>query len=33
MILGGILVVVILFAPEGLYARLRDDPGAPFSRA
>ena len=26
VILGGILVVVILFAPEGLYARLRDDP-------
>ncbi len=26
VILGSILVVVILFAPEGLYARLRDDP-------
>jgi branched-chain amino acid transport system permease protein len=26
VILGAILVVVILFAPEGLYARLRDDP-------
>jgi branched-chain amino acid transport system permease protein len=26
VILGAILVVMILFAPEGLYARLRDDP-------